>query len=187
MLLSLNIAGMSFSGGTSLALIVTWSLNYAADVGGFFGNPSHELLVRWYQAGTFSPFFRAHAHIDTKRREPYLFEEPIRGYLRDAIRLRYQLLPVWYNAFHDASVNGVPIMRWVYQSDCEVKRLMQIGSRPQYAMFPEDEGGFAIDDQFYLGDSGLLVKPVTREGAVTTDVYISDNQVGEHQNTFWKG
>jgi len=98
MLLSNNIAGMSFCG---------------ADVGGFFGDPSHELLVRWYQAGAFMPFFRAHAHIDTKRREPFLFDEPIRGYLRDAVRLRYQLLPVWYNAFHDASVNGVPIIKCV--------------------------------------------------------------------------
>lgn len=59
------------------------------------------------------PFFRAHAHIDTKRREPFLYEEPIKGYLRDTIRLRYQLLPVWYNAFHDASVNGVPIIKCV--------------------------------------------------------------------------
>ena len=34
MLLSLNVAGYPFVG---------------ADVGGFFGNPSTELLVRWYQ------------------------------------------------------------------------------------------------------------------------------------------
>ena len=34
MLLSLNIAGYPFVG---------------ADVGGFFGNPPTELLVRWYQ------------------------------------------------------------------------------------------------------------------------------------------
>lgn len=49
--------------------------------------------------------------------------------------------------------------------------------RPQYAVFPEDEQGFAIDDQYYIGDSGLLFKPVTQEGAETTEVYISDNQV----------
>lgn len=49
-------------------------VNYAgADVGGFFGNPEPELLVRWYQLGAFYPFFRAHAHHDTKRREPWLF------------------------------------------------------------------------------------------------------------------
>jgi alpha 1,3-glucosidase len=57
------------------------------------------------------PFFRAHAHIDTKRREPYLSDEPYRGMIRDIIRLRYQLLSVWYNAFRGASVHGVPIMR----------------------------------------------------------------------------
>lgn len=44
-----------------------------ADVGGFFGNPDTELLVRWYQLGAYYPFFRAHAHHDTKRREPWLF------------------------------------------------------------------------------------------------------------------
>ncbi len=98
MLLSNNIVGMSFCG---------------ADVGGFFGNPPPEMLVRWYQTGAFMPFFRGHAHIDTKRREPYLFHEPIRGYLRDMIRLRYQMLPIWYNAFHDASLTGVPIIRCV--------------------------------------------------------------------------
>lgn len=108
MLLSNNIAGMSFCGGESLSKRLWLTI---ADVGGFFGDPSHEILVRWYQAGAFMPFFRAHAHIDTKRREPYLYEEPIRGYLRDAVRLRYQMLPVWYNAFHDASVNGLPIIK----------------------------------------------------------------------------
>ena len=58
MLLSLNVVGMTFSG---------------ADVGGFFKDPDAELLTRWYQAGAWQPFFRGHAHIDTKRREPWLF------------------------------------------------------------------------------------------------------------------
>lgn len=70
-------------------------------------------MVRWYQAGSFMPFFRAHAHIDTKRREPYLYPEPTRGMIRDAIRTRYMLLSVWYNAFHEASTKGYPIMRYV--------------------------------------------------------------------------
>ena len=44
-----------------------------ADVGGFFGNPDPELLTRWYQLGAYYPFFRGHAHLDTRRREPWLF------------------------------------------------------------------------------------------------------------------
>ena len=44
-------------------------------MGGFFGNPDAELLTRWNQVATFYPFFRGHAHLDTKRREPWLFGE----------------------------------------------------------------------------------------------------------------
>lgn len=84
---------------------------YIADIGGFFGNPSSEMLVRWYQAGIFEPFFRAHAHIDTKRREPYLLEEPYKSVVRDLIRLRYKMLPAWYTAFREAGVSGLPILR----------------------------------------------------------------------------
>ena len=59
------------------------------------------------------PFFRAHAHIDTKRREPYLLEEPHKSHVRDMLRLRYSLLPVWYTAFREAAVDGVPVLRSV--------------------------------------------------------------------------
>jgi alpha 1,3-glucosidase len=34
-----------------------------------------------------------------------------------------------------------------------------------------------VDDQYYIGGEGLLVKPVTEEGATSTQVYISDNRV----------
>jgi len=143
MILNQGIAGMPFSG---------------ADVGGFFGNPSKELLTRWYQSGTFYPFFRGHAHIDAKRREPYLVEEPYRSIIRDALRLRYALLPVWYTAFHRASLDGMPVIR------------------PHFVMFPEDEAGFAIDDQFFIGDFGLLAKPVVKEGADSVEIYLPDDE-----------
>lgn len=143
MVLNNGIAGFPFAG---------------ADVGGFFHNPSKELLTRWYQAGIWYPFFRAHAHIDTRRREPYLISEPHRTIISQAIRLRYQLLPAWYTAFHEASVNGTPIVR------------------PQYYVFPDDEQGFAIDDQLYLGSTGLLAKPVVKENTYTADVYIADDE-----------
>lgn len=49
--------------------------------------------------------------------------------------------------------------------------------RPQYAVFPGDEGGYTVDDQYYIGDSGLLFKPVVFEGATSTEVYLADDQV----------
>eukprot|EP00658_Telonema_sp_P-2_P005120 TRINITY_DN11924_c0_g1_i1.p1 TRINITY_DN11924_c0_g1~~TRINITY_DN11924_c0_g1_i1.p1 ORF type:complete len:178 (-),score=50.52 TRINITY_DN11924_c0_g1_i1:169-702(-) len=63
----------------SIPMLLTLSLSnfpfVGADVGGFFFNPSSELMTRWMQAGAFYPFFRAHAHLETKRREPWLFAD----------------------------------------------------------------------------------------------------------------
>ncbi|KAJ7188943.1 glycoside hydrolase family 31 protein [Mycena filopes] len=144
MVLANGIAGLSFAG---------------SDVGGFFGNPEPEMLVRWYQVGIFNPFFRAHAHIDTKRREPFLQEQPYKGMIKDLLRLRYTMLPVWYTAFRETSVTGVPVLR------------------PHYVVFPKDPKGFTIDDQYFIGSSGILVKPITTKGATETTVYLPEDEV----------
>ena len=88
MVLSLGITGLSFTGDYLFSvfftyydstphivnvILITYLGFLGADVGGFFGNPDPELLTRWYQLGAFYPFFRGHAHLDTKRREPWLF------------------------------------------------------------------------------------------------------------------
>uniref|UniRef100_A0A3Q3EL20 Glucosidase II alpha subunit b n=1 Tax=Labrus bergylta TaxID=56723 RepID=A0A3Q3EL20_9LABR len=100
MCLSLGLVGISFCG---------------ADVGGFFKTPSTELLVRWYQTGAYQPFFRAHAHLDTPRREPWLFGPENTALIREAVRQRYTLLPYWYQQFYNTHHTGEPVMRplWV--------------------------------------------------------------------------
>ncbi len=80
MMLSIGITGNTFSG---------------ADVGGFFGNPDAELMVRWYQLGALYPFFRGHAHLEAKRREPWLFGEEATGIIRAAIRVGVGGLGMW--------------------------------------------------------------------------------------------
>ncbi|KAH8664191.1 alpha glucosidase-like protein [Xylariales sp. PMI_506] len=143
MILAQGISGYPFAG---------------ADVGGFFGNPELELQARWYQAGAFYPFFRGHAHIDARRREPYLAAEPYRTIITAALRLRYSLMPLWYTTFFQAHTDNSPIIR------------------PMYWTHPGEESGFAIDDQFFLGDSGLLVKPVTTQETLTADIFIPDDE-----------
>lgn len=142
-LINNGIAGMTFSG---------------TDVGGFFDDPPKDLLTRWYQAGAFYPFFRAHAHIDTKRREPWLIGEPYTGLIREAIVLRYSLLPMWYTAFHKASTSGMPIMR------------------PHFVVFPDDEAGFKVQNQYFIGDSGLLHHPVVKENSESIELYLADDE-----------
>ncbi|KAJ2357628.1 hypothetical protein GGF43_001344 [Coemansia sp. RSA 2618] len=127
MVLSNNVAGIHFIG---------------ADVGGFFGNPDAQLLTRWYQLGIWYPFFRAHAHIDTKRREPWLMGEPYLTHIRAAIRQRYRLLPYLYTLFRETSLTGLPLLR------------------PMWVEFPRETSLFAEDAAFMVG-SALMVVPVT--------------------------
>lgn len=143
MILAQGIAGFPFAG---------------ADVGGFFGNPELELQTRWFQAGAFYPFFRGHAHIDARRREPYMATEPHRSIITAALRLRYSLMPAWYTAFFHANRDGSPIVR------------------PMYWTHPSEESGFAVDDQFFVGSTGLLVKPIVEQDKVETALYIPDDE-----------
>ncbi|KAJ3219028.1 hypothetical protein HDU67_003018 [Dinochytrium kinnereticum] len=150
MLLSIGISGLSFAG---------------ADVGGFFGNPEPDLLVRWYQAGVFQPFFRAHAHIDTKRREPWLFGEPYVSRIRNAVRDRYRLLPYLYTLFFHAHEQGIPVMR------------------PLMFEFPRDQKTFATDDSFMLGNA-ILVYPIVERDLLSVDVYLPPASIWYDYYTF---
>uniref|UniRef100_A0A674C763 Glucosidase II alpha subunit a n=1 Tax=Salmo trutta TaxID=8032 RepID=A0A674C763_SALTR len=141
MCLSLGLVGISFCG---------------ADVGGFFKTPSAELLVRWYQAGAYQPFFRAHAHLDTPRREPWLFGPDNTALIREAVRQRYTLLPYWYLQFYHSQRTGQPVMR------------------PLWVEYPEDIATFSIDDEFLIGRD-LLVHPVTDEGSSGVTAYLPGN------------
>jgi mannosyl-oligosaccharide alpha-1,3-glucosidase len=137
MCLSLSVAGISFCG---------------ADVGGFFGNPETDLFERWYQAGAFQPFFRSHAHIDTKRREPWLFPENTKLNIRESIRKRYSYLPLWYTMFYEHERSGQPIMR------------------PLLMHYPKDKNAFSLDNEYLLADK-LLVRPVMEKDVKKVDVY----------------
>lgn len=142
MVLTLGLTGISFSG---------------ADVGGFFGNPETELLVRWYQLGAYYPFFRAHAHHDTKRREPWLFGEKNTELMKEAIHVRYMFLPYFYTLFREANTTGIPVMR------------------PLWMEFPSDEATFSNDEAFMVGSS-LLVQGIYTERAKHVSVYLPGEQ-----------
>uniref|UniRef100_A0A8C4GNN5 Glucosidase II alpha subunit b n=1 Tax=Dicentrarchus labrax TaxID=13489 RepID=A0A8C4GNN5_DICLA len=153
MCLSLGLVGISFCG---------------ADVGGFFKSPSTELLVRWYQTGAYQPFFRAHAHLDTPRREPWLFGPENTALIREVVRQRYTLLPYWYQQFYHAHQTGQPVMR------------------PLWVEYPQDPATFALDDEFLIGRD-LLVHPVTEEGARGVTAYLpGKDEVWFDVHTFQK-
>uniref|UniRef100_A0A8B9F2N4 Neutral alpha-glucosidase C n=1 Tax=Amazona collaria TaxID=241587 RepID=A0A8B9F2N4_9PSIT len=118
MLLTISMAGISFCG---------------ADVGGFIGDPEPELLVRWYQAGAYQPFFRGHSNMESKRREPWLFGEKNTQIIREAIRARYVLLPYLYTLFYRAHTAAEPVMR------------------PLWIEFPGNIETFGVENEYMLG------------------------------------
>eukprot|EP00036_Acanthoecidae_sp_10tr_P011152 CAMPEP_0182925880 /NCGR_PEP_ID=MMETSP0105_2-20130417/10710_1 /TAXON_ID=81532 ORGANISM="Acanthoeca-like sp., Strain 10tr" /NCGR_SAMPLE_ID=MMETSP0105_2 /ASSEMBLY_ACC=CAM_ASM_000205 /LENGTH=901 /DNA_ID=CAMNT_0025063749 /DNA_START=26 /DNA_END=2731 /DNA_ORIENTATION=+ len=142
MILSVSLAGLPFAG---------------ADMGGFFGNPEDELLTRWYQVGAFQPFMRAHAHLDTQRREPYLKEGQYFDTIKASVIARYTWLPYWYTLFFESGRDGMPVMR------------------PLWIEFPSDAKTFALENQFMVG-SGLLVVPVTEAGVTSVEAYFAGDQ-----------
>lgn len=135
-----------------LSLSVTGITQVGSDVGGFFGNPDAQLLTRWYQAGAYTTFYRAHAHIDTKRREPWLFGDEVLDIIREAIRDHYRILPYMYTLFYENELTGSPPIR------------------PLWVEFPSDETSFDIDYEYLLGPA-LLVRPIVDQGAETGAVY----------------
>lgn len=137
MLLNLGLSGYAFVG---------------ADVGGYRGDCSGELLVRWTQLGAFYPFFRNHSEIDTAPQEPWAYPQEILDITRKYIRLRYRLLTHYYNLMRESTLTGQPAIR------------------PLFYHYQEDSETYHINDQFLLGDS-LLVCPVTRPGMRHRQVY----------------
>ncbi|MDI6883965.1 MAG: alpha-xylosidase [Hadesarchaea archaeon] len=102
-------------GGLSLGLsgVPFWS----HDVGGYCGELTLELYVRWAQLGFFSSHVRCHG---TTPREPWRFGEEALYIFRRYAKLRYRLLPYIYSCAHISSQTGSPMMRamvFEYQDD----------------------------------------------------------------------
>jgi alpha-glucosidase len=94
----------------SLSLSMTGLSYVGMNIGGFVGNPTPALMVRWMQLGVYMPLFINHT-VGSNPHEPYAFAEPVRSELRSAIRYRYSLLPYLYAAFYQSATAGTPILK----------------------------------------------------------------------------
>ncbi len=84
--------------------------NIGHDVGGFYGDPpGGELLLRWVQQAIAYPRFSIHSWKDDPT-EPWSYPE-VTAAIREAIRLRYRLIPYIYSLFWEHTQSGAPIQR----------------------------------------------------------------------------
>jgi len=136
---SLGITGMSLTG---------------VDIGGFTGDPTPALMVRWNSLGVYTPMFRNHAMQGTKMREPWCWGKENEAIIKKDIELRYRLLPYIYSGFYQSHKTGMPL------------------SRTLAINYTDDENVFDVkyQNQFLFGDA-IMVAPV-ESTKFTADVYL---------------
>jgi alpha-glucosidase len=138
---------------TGLQMAMSGMSNIGHDIGGFSGPvPEAELLVRWTQAGVLHPRFLMNSwKPDGIYTSPWLHPEAT-PLIREAIRLRYRLMPYLYSLMHAACAGEGPL-------------------RPTFVAFPEDARCFDDCDDLMLGPF-LLAAPVVTPGERARRVYL---------------
>jgi len=149
---------------------------WTTDIGGFregeaASSAFRELLVRWFQYGTFCPLFRLHGYrlpthdLCGADNEVWSYGDEAYAIFRDLLLLRERLRPYIMEQMGKASHTGAPPMR------------------PLFFDFPDDARCQAVADQFMFGPD-LLVAPVLAEGARSREVYLP---AGTQWTDAWTG
>jgi alpha-glucosidase len=151
MLLNLGLSGFSYSG---------------ADVGGFKGAPSADLLTRWMEIAAFTPVFRAHSANDSTRREPWIDGPQHTAIRRHFVEERYRLMPYLYALADENARTGAPLMRPVFYE------------YPDALQGPCDQSS-----TFLLGDRLLVAPPPNFESPAAYNICLPSG----HWYDYWSG
>ncbi|MCK5774817.1 MAG: hypothetical protein KAH25_01505, partial [Bacteroidales bacterium] len=137
LMLNMSLCGLAYS---------------SSDLGGFaLGEKDEELYTRWLQMGVFNPVFRPHGSGIPS--EPIFFSEKTQNIVREAIKLRYRLMPYIYNAAYENTISGKPIVKPLFY-------------------YHNDELYFRnYSDAYYFGDD-IVVAPIINEGVKFKKVYL---------------
>jgi len=142
---------------------------WTVDIGGFVpyqfaDSPEYpELLVRWYQYGTFLPILRVHG---CRKTEFWNSDSSTVELLTKYTNLRYRLMPYIYSLGAKVTFNDFTIYRALVMD------------------FRNDANVYDIQDQFMFGNE-LLVSPVVEQNAHSRKVYLP--KTTGRWSDFWTG
>ncbi|MBQ3266073.1 MAG: alpha-glucosidase [Ruminococcus sp.] len=134
----LNMCGFLYSG---------------SDIGGFNGNCTRDLLIRWMSFAVFTPLMRDHSAFGTRSQEAFAFGDT--EVFRHIIGLRYRLIPYLYSEFLKAVENDAMFFR------------------PLVFDYEDDETAARIEDQLMVGES-VMIAPIYRQNADARNVYLPE-------------
>lgn len=136
---------------------------WTTDIGGFHGGDIRdpkfrELLIRWFQYGTFCPVMRLHGNrlpckeplgregggrcASGAENEIWSYGDENYRIMKKYIEIREQMRPLTRKLMKEASETGSPVIR------------------PLFYQFPDDRNVWEISDQYMYGDE-LMIAPVT--------------------------
>ncbi len=143
---------------------------WTTDIGGFFRPADQytsaayqELLIRWFEFGTFCPIFRIHGY--RSKTEMWNYGPEVEKILTQYDEFRYRLMPYIYSTAWAVTSRGDTVMQalpFVYPNELALR-----------------DG----DDEFLFGNS-LLVNPVTQPNATSRSVALP---AGDDWVDFWSG
>ena len=153
---------------------------FTTDIGGFHGGDPNdpefrELLVRWFQWGTYCPVMRLHGDREPKQtplgdsyirsgadNEVWSYGEEIYGICKKYLSIREELRDYTRHLMNEAHEKGDPLMR------------------PLFYDFPQDDKAWKTEDQYMYGPK-YLVAPILTPGQTKREVYLPE------AGTKWKG
>lgn len=158
---------------------------WTTDIGGFHGGNIHdpdfkELLIRWFQFGTFCPVMRLHGFRQPsiqiinqygEERECSGADNEIWSYgeenyeiMLKFIHIRESMRDYIRSLMQQAHEKGTPIIRTLFYE------------------FPEDSNCWDIKDSYMFGED-ILVAPICRKNATKRWVYLPGNTTWVHAGT----
>lgn len=155
------------------------------DLGGHIGRPSNDLYTRFLQYGALSPITRIHCTAG-QTRYPWEYGSQAEEIAKEYVRLRYRLLPLFYQAAREAYDTGLPILR---RLDLEFPKLKQAARSDQYLLgndilvAPVVESPFGeakpIDPQLFQHPS-----PSGLQSGLKAEYFTNPKLEGQPQKTF---
>ncbi len=151
---------------------------WTTDIGGFHGgNPKNpafrELLIRWFEYGTFCPVMRLHGYREPLKNpmgteggaacvsgadnEVWSFGDEAYEICKVYLGLRESLKPYITELMEAAHERGTPVMR------------------PLFYDFPEDKNAWEVEDQYMFGPD-MMVAPVLYAGMRKRTVYFPEGR-----------
>lgn len=163
-----------FAAGLNMGLAgIPW---WTTDIGGFHGgwvdDPNfHELLIRWFEYGTFCPVMRLHGDREPHKpqygttggatcvsgadNEVWSYSPEVLDICTKYLFLRERLRPYVTEQMKQAHEKGTPVMR------------------PLFYDFPQDKKAWDVEDEYLFGPD-ILVAPVMYAKQLKRSVYLPE-------------